>query len=220
MSCEFLINWYHFQDSAIGGWVNNLRGYIDSFFDQLEVYEDIEKGHNFKPFIHQAVLEFLEAESKPTALAVYQAFFDSYRIKLPGQNNPFIDLLDVLRSYEESAATLIDKQRDHYIHSVNVFILGLCVYARNSNYQAAFNFRNLDKTEYPYSYDTLHEEFFYRWGLASLFHDIGYPIEIIGKQISKFMNFVSGIDSDLKAKSRLEFENLEELNAIAEIVPK
>jgi hypothetical protein len=186
----------------------------------LDVYEDLEKGHNFKSFIHQAVLEFLESESKPTALSVYQAFFDSYRIQLPGQNNPFIDLLDVLRSYEESAATLIDKQRDHYIHSVNVFIIGLCVYAQNINFQTAFNHRNLDKTDYPFSYDTQHEEFFYRWGLASLFHDIGYPIEIIGKQISKFMNFVSGIDSDIKAKSRLEFENLEELNAIAEIVPK
>jgi hypothetical protein len=41
----------------------------------------------------------------------------------------------------------------------------------------------MDKTNYPYSYDTRHEEFFYRWGLASLFHDVGYPVEIIGKQI-------------------------------------
>lgn len=200
--------------------MNNLRNYTDKFFSELEVYEDLANGHSFKSFIHQAVLEFLESESKSSALAVYQAFFDSYRIKIPGQSNPFVDLLDVLRSYEESAATLIDKQRDHYIHSVNVFILGLCIYAQNRNFQAAFNHRNLDKADYPNSYDTLHEEFFYRWGLAALFHDIGYPIEIISKQISKFMSFVSGMGSDGKPRTRLEFENLEELNAIAEIIPK
>ena len=67
------------------------------------------------------------------------AFFDSYRIKLEGSTNPFIDLLDMLRAYEERAATLIEKQRDHYIHSVNVFILGLCIYSQNKNYRLSFD---------------------------------------------------------------------------------
>lgn len=66
---------------------------------------------------------------------------------MKGENNPFIDLLDVLRSYEENAATLIDKQRGHYIQSVNVFILGLCVYTQNGNFRAAFDAVNMDKKE-------------------------------------------------------------------------
>ena len=200
--------------------MNNLQKYLDRFFDELEVFEDISRGHSYKAYIRQAVYEFLENESKKNAFAVYEAFFDSYRITLAGDSNPFIDLLDVLRNYEENAATLIDKQRDHYIHSVNVFILGLCIYTQNANFGAAFDATNMDKTDYPYFYGTKHEEFFYRWGIASLFHDVGYPIEIIGKQISKFMDFAAGVDGDIKINSHLEFDSFEELNSIAEIVPK
>ena len=200
--------------------VNNLRTYTDLFFDELEIFEDIERGHNYKAFLRQAIIEFLENETKETAFAVYESFFDSYRITLAGESNPFIDLLDVLRSYEENAATLIDKQRDHYIHSVNVFILGLSVYMQNKNYRNAFDTAVMDKLEYPYSYETKHEEFFYRWGLASLFHDVGYPVEIIGKQISKFMNFATIVDSNIRINPHLEFDNFEVLNSIAEVIPK
>lgn len=200
--------------------MNDLKNYTTHFFDELEVFEDAAKGHSYKAYMRQAVLEFLDNETKVTAFSVYEAFFDSYRITLKGDTNPFIDLLDVLRSYEENASTLIDKQRDHYIHSVNVFILGLCIYTQNQNFRKAFDAVNMDKTDYPYSYDTKHEEFFYRWGLASLFHDIGYPVEIIGKQISKFMNTATAMDSEISVKSHLEFENFNELNSIAEVMPK
>lgn len=200
--------------------MNHLIKYINRFYDELEVFEDISRGHSYKAYMHQAILEFLENETKESAFAVYQAFFDSYRITLKGESNPFIDLLDVLRSYEENAATLIDKQRDHYIHSVNVFILGLCIYAQNKNYRKAFDTVNMGKANYSFSYDTKHEEFYYRWGLASLFHDVGYPVEIIGKQISKFMDFATEVDGDIKVKSHLEFENFNDLNTIAEVIPK
>ena len=200
--------------------MNTLIKYINSFFNQLEVYEDISNGHNYKAFMHQAVLEFLENETKITALSVYEAFFDCYRIKIEGESNPFIDLLDVLKSYEENAATLIDKQRDHYIHSVNVFILGLCIYSQNANYRSVFQSINLNKTEYPFSYDTCGEEFFYRWGITSLFHDVGYPVEIIGKQVAKFINFAANVDTKIEIQSHLEFDNFEDFNSIVEIIPK
>ncbi|MDD3520685.1 MAG: RyR domain-containing protein [Actinomycetota bacterium] len=201
--------------------MNNLQKYVNHFFDDLEVFEDVARGHEYKTYIRQAVLEFLENESKKTAFAVYEAFFDSYRITLKGEKNPFIDLLDILRNYEENAATLIDKQRDHYIHSVNVFILGLCIYISNSSYRSVFNSVIMNKNDYLYSYDTRHEEFFYRWGLSSLFHDVGYPVEIIGRQISKFIDFATLADGRIgMVKSHLEFDNFEVLNSIAEVVPK
>ena len=129
--------------------MNNLQNYSNHFFDELEVFEDLSRGHSYKVYLRQAVLEFLENETKKTAFSVYESFFDSYRITLAGEINPFIDLLDVLRGYEENAATLIDMQRDHYIHSVNVFILGLCIYTQNTNFRAAFDAANMDKTKYP-----------------------------------------------------------------------
>jgi hypothetical protein len=194
--------------------------YTNKFFDELEVFEDISRGHSYKAYLRQAVIEFLENESKETAFAVYRSFFDSYRITLEGNTNPFIDLLDVLLSYEERASTLIDKQRDHYVHSVNVFILGLCFYSQNPRFRAAFSDVHLDKSSYANSYDTKHEEFFYRWGIASLFHDVGYPVEIVGKQINKFISFATEVDQQGKVRTHLEFDDFDEFNSIAEIQPK
>lgn len=201
--------------------MNDMRAYVVQFFDELEVYEDVERGHCYKVFIKQAILEFLEHETKDTAFAVYRAYFDSYRISLAGASNPFIDLLDVLKNYEENAAVLIDKQRDHYIHSVNVFILGLCIYARNEKYRAAFRKAIIKRENYPYAYDTKNEEFFYRWGLASLFHDVGYPVEIVGRQINKFIDFATNVDGGKASVNvQLSFGNFDELNHISEVIPK
>ena len=200
--------------------MNHIIKYQNQFFDQLEVYEDLARGHNYKAYLRQSVLEFLDDETKETAFGVYRSFFDSYRITLEGKTNPFIDLLDVLLSYEERASTLIDKQRDHYVHSVNVFILGLSIYSQNPNFRAAFDSVNLDKSSYPFSYDTKDEEFFYRWGIASLFHDVGYPVEIIGKQINKFISFATEVDRQGKVKTHLEFDNFGQFNSIAEVSPR
>jgi hypothetical protein len=201
--------------------MSDMRRLVEVFFDELEVFEDKERGHCYKIFMYQAIREFLDNETKETALAVYRTFFDSYRIVLKGSSNPFIDLLDVLKSYEENAAVLIDKQRDHYIHSVNVFLLGLCVYAGNARFRAAFEKTVMDKKEYPFSYDTRNEEFYYRWGLASLFHDVGYPVEIVGRQINKFIDFATDVGGkENPVNVQLSFENFEELNRIAEIIPK
>ena len=165
--------------------------------------------------MQQAILEVLRNETKDTAFAVYRTFFDSYRIRMAGQSNPFVDLLDVLKNYEENASILIDKQRDHYVHSVNVFILGLCIYSGNRKYRVAFHKTNMDKKVYPFSYDTKNEEFFYRWGLASLFHDVGYPVEIVGRQINKFIDFDTGAGGGTeKVNVQLSFENFNELNSI------
>ena len=76
--------------------------YLDHFFDELEMYDDLQRGHHYKAFIRTAIDDFLKSESKADAFAVYDAFFSSYRITLEGDRNRFIDLLDVLRNYEEN----------------------------------------------------------------------------------------------------------------------
>jgi len=201
---------------------NDLAAYIHDFFRELELTGD-DPGRSTKEFLEQSLEAFLNDETKETAFDVYKLFFGYYRIVLEGDKNPFMDLLDVLSAYEERAATLIEKQRDHYIHSVNVFILGLCVYIRNGKYREIFSKTVLDDKKYPENYKTKHEEFFFRWGLASLFHDVGYPVEIIAKQITRFLKFATDADHDDKKgpiKSHLEFENFRRLNSIAEVVDK
>lgn len=137
------------------------------------------------------------------------------------ESNTFLDLLDMMRSYEESAATLTAKQRDHYVHSVNVFLLGLAVYSQNKKYRTAFAGTVLDRAKYPDSYTTDHEEFFYRWGISALFHDVGYPVEIINKQTNQYLNFVLSAVYDergiLKAneiRTYIEYEDFSKFNIL------
>ena len=199
---------------------SNLTQFIDRFFDELEIYEDKERGHQYKPYLRQSITRFLGQETQDNAFAVYRAFFDSYRVAIEGSSNPFVDIIDVLRQYEATAATLIDKQRDHFIHSVNVFLTGLSIYAQNSRYRDAF-LHAVPEPEYQNAYTTKHEEFFYRWGLAALFHDIGYPVEIAGNQLNRFLRIITSADGgETRVRAKLSYENFDELNRIEEIVPK
>lgn len=203
--------------------MKTLQNYVQDFFTLLNSARKTEAEQRFTNAIKMALLTFLDDESKENAATVYDIFFSTYRIVLEGSKNTFIDLLDVLSAYEERAATLIDKQRDHYIHSVNVFILGLCIYSQNAHYRSSFKKTNIDKKKYPENYPNEHEEFLFRWGIAALFHDVGYPIEIIGKQIESFLEFATNADHDDskgKIKAHLEFQNFRRLNSVAEVTPK
>jgi hypothetical protein len=103
---------------------------------------------------------------------------------------------------------------------VNVFLTGLSIYAENEAYRKAFDSAVPEK-DYIYAYQTPHEEFFFRWGVAALFHDVGYPVEIVGHQINRFIRMVADADGDeVRIKAQIRFENFSELNHIREVVPK
>ncbi|MCL2114647.1 MAG: RyR domain-containing protein [Methanobrevibacter sp.] len=213
---------------------DNLKIYIEKFFDELELYDDKYNGHSYKDYFRLAVLNFLENENDYNASEIYRLFFEIYQItgedksESKGLNvvhdepNLMLDLVQTLKKYEENTGELIEKQRDHYIHSVNVFLLGLAIFSQNANYREAFLLANYDK-KYGYFYKTKNEEFFYRWGIASLFHDIGYPLEIIGKQMKKFINegvnFIT-TETDVftskksDVKTYLSFEDFNTFNTI------
>ena len=200
--------------------MSNLSQFTEGFFAALEMREDLEGGHSYKAFISEAARRFLENETQENAFEVYRSFFDSYRITLEGKSDPFIDLVDVLRCYEATAATLIDKQRDHYIHAVNVFLCGLAIWEKNPLFRAAFE-KSVPEEGFAAPYATKYEEFFFRWGVAALFHDVGYPVEIVGHQINRFIRMVADADGDeVKVKAQIRYENFSELNHICEVVPK
>ena len=199
--------------------MSNFLPYVNSFFDELEIFEDISRGHSYKAYIGGAVREFLNKEDRENALDVYRMFFDAYRISMPGEDNPFADIVDVLLRYEDTAATLIEKQRDHVVHSVNVFITGLCIYSACPAFREAFDSAVPEK-EYRNAYSTKHEEFFYRWGIASLFHDVGYPLEIVGRQLDEFISMVADADGqDIKVRAKISFDNFDELRSVSKVLP-
>lgn len=161
--------------------------YVKDFFELMGSISQSEHVY----MVSGALDDFFKDETTAKAYAVYQSFFDCYRLKTEGKRS-FIDVLDVLKQYEENAGELNDKQRDHYIHSVNVFQLGLAIYAQNATMRQAFSdFLTRGDKEYI-SYSNIHEEFLFRWGIAALLHDIGYPVEIINSQLRSYITFISG----------------------------
>jgi len=196
---------------------SNLSIYVNRFFDELEIYEDVKRGHLYKSYIRSCVGKLLQKESPENAFDVYKAFFDSYRIDIPGETNPFTDIILLLEEYEKTAASLIDSQRDHFVHAVNVFLTGLAVYIQNENYRKSFS-KAILESDYQFYYKTRHEEFFYRWALASLLHDIGYPIEIAGNQLNRFLRIVCDADGeDISTKAEISYSNFDELNCVKQI---
>ncbi|MDR2456030.1 MAG: hypothetical protein LBE49_05480, partial [Deltaproteobacteria bacterium] len=186
--------------------------YINSFFDDFLKDSSIEGAFYLKISLN----EFLEHETKEKALAVFTCFFDCFRIHLEGRN--FVDLLDALNAYEENSSVLLDKQRDHLIHSVNVFVLGLSVFAKNEHYARAFQTARV----YPYNgaLNSPSEEFLFRWGLAALLHDIGYPVEIINNQFKAFIKFIGESDGKKGADPFLDYFNFSAIDSIDEILYK
>lgn len=214
---------------------NNLKKYINDFFDELVLYDDYHNNHYYKGLLKAGIDVFLDNENAYNAYEVYQTFFMIYQItaedksekvtqKSPvNEPNTLLDLVKIMKKYEENTGDLIEKQRDHFIHSVNVFLLGLAIYSQNKNYRDMFQ-AYITSSPYEKFYriddNFSHEEFLYRWGVAALFHDIGYPVEIIGKQLNKFMNdSVKSISSTYGADTAIDFKDFNEFNTIVKINP-
>jgi len=162
-----------------------LQNYINEFFNNLQIWEDYQ-GNKYKDRIYNSLSSFIFQPNVQTATLVYQEFFSTYWIGIQQLKNPFVELIEMVRKYEFNAGKLLLNHRDHYIHSVNVFILGLAIFSRNSNFRSVVT----KYVMYPDSYSTHYEEFFYRWGLCSLFHDIAYPLEITYKQANEYIRFI------------------------------
>ena len=218
---------------------DNLIPYIEDFFNEFELYDDYMNGHKYKDLLEASIIRFLEFESTYTAHEIYENFFMIYQITEEdkseeknniksthiSESNTLLKLVNVMKDYEENTGDLIEKQRDHFIHSVNVFILGLAIYSSNPNYRKTFE-KYVKNSPYKKYYKTKDgkfspEEFLYRWGIASLFHDIGYPVEIIGKQLSKFINDSSqSISQKYNVNTTINFKNFNEMNSIIKVDPK
>lgn len=157
---------------------------------KMNLYEslNVASTHYFNSFhlmehegkLEDSITNFCKCPDEKTAMLVYQAFLYTYR--KTGLNT----IVAAMQNFEKTSSKLIPRHRDHYIHTVNVFLLGLAIYDRNEKVQKAVEI----KLQYPDSYPEIHEEFLYRWGMTSLFHDVGYPLEIAYKTINEFTSML------------------------------
>lgn len=203
--------------------MKKINKYIFEFFNELEVWEDINNNTMHKEKIINSIKEFMDKPNTETALNVYKNFFNTYWIGIQNEKNPFIELIEKMRDYEVNSGQLMKKQRDHYFHSIYVFILGICIFQVSKKYKKAFDKIILNKNNYYDSYNTKNEEFFYRWGISSLFHDIAYPLEITINQANRYLQFISSYsigEETKKVIAKLEISGLDNFNELPQLIPK
>ena len=154
------------------------RQYVDSFFDSL-FQNDTKGNRNNLSLLKAGLKEFSSSETEENASVIYRTFRNSYR--LSGEAD-LLGLMELMHTYEKRADKMVDSQRDHYVHSINVFLLGISIYSKSPTLRESFSKSRKDST-----FSNTDEEFLYVWGMASMFHDIGYPIEISYNKIRRFL---------------------------------
>ena len=129
----------------------------------------------------KAIGRFLNSGSREDAFDIYYCYCEIFKPFGVGYDTTGL-LLELLSEHEVNASSLLMKHRDHYSHSVYVFLIGLAIYKNNKALQNAYNEKyNLTENH------AAARHFLEYWGLASLFHDIGYPFEIAHQQMKAYV---------------------------------
>ena len=128
-----------------------------------------------------AVGRFLASGAKEDAFDIYYCYCEIFKPFGAGYDSTGL-LLELLSEHESNASSLLMKHRDHYSHSVYVFLIGLAMYKNHAGFRTAYNMK--------FGFAEGKEaacHFLEFWGLASLFHDIGYPFEIAHQQMKAYV---------------------------------
>lgn len=127
--------------------------------------------------LENAVDRFLKSGRKEDAFDVYFCYLEMF----VGDYEKTRRMIELLSEFEANGSGLLMKHRDHYSHSVYVFILGLAIYQSNAFFQMTYrNHYGLTDEQKAACHYLQH------WGLASLFHDIGYPFELPFEQVASY----------------------------------
>ena len=129
----------------------------------------------------KAIGRFLDTGSREDAFDIYYCYCEIFRPFGAGYDSTGL-LLELLSEHETNASSLLMKHRDHYSHSVYVFLLGLAIYRNNAAVRNEYN-RVYGLKDGPEA--ACH--FLKYWGITSLFHDIGYPFEIAHQQMKSYV---------------------------------
>ena len=120
---------------------------------------------------------FIDSGVAEDAYTVYYSWMEMFM----GEFGKSQKMVEMLSEFESNASSLLMKHRDHYSHSVYVFVLGLAIYETHEEYRNTFNHF------YGFTSEADNHRaaafFLAYWGLTSLFHDIGYPFEIPFEQV-------------------------------------
>ena len=174
----------------------NLKKYVDDFFNNLVLFDDNRNNHKYKGILKASIDLFLDNKTNYSALKVYEMFFMIYQINSKDKSDSEISILNEA-NIPLDFVRLMNKYAymagyDILVHSVDVFILGLAIYSQNKNYRVHFSTYVIDSPYDKYfrrdDERVSHEEFLYRWAIASLFCDIAIPFEFMTKSLKNKLN--------------------------------
>lgn len=127
----------------------------------------------------RSIERFMESGCREDAFDVYFCFLEMFG----GGYSTSRRMIELLSEYESTASTMLMSHRDHYSHSVYVFLLGVAMF------DSIPIVRNEYKRFYKIKEDrTAAHHFLQFWGMTALFHDIGYPFEISFEQITSYFS--------------------------------
>ena len=160
--------------------------------------------------LEKAIHRFMLSGTAKDAFDIYFCYIEMF----VGTYGASRKMVEMLADFENNASVLLMKHRDHYSHSVYVFLIGLALFQKNKYIKEAYsNYYHLQNEK-----EAAHHYLKY-WGLTALFHDIGYPFEIPFEQVKAYFGntikqvpFVAykGLDEYIKlsAEEIVSFEKL------------
>lgn len=176
--------------------IEKTQGYKGTSINKNQIPYNMEKDVDRLCFSN-AIKRFLQSGKKEDAFDVYYCYLEMF----VGDYEKTRRMIELLSEFEANGSGLLMKHRDHYVHSVYVFLIGIAIYESNELYRNEYKkYYNLDddnKAAHHYL------EF---WGLSSLFHDIGYPFELPFEQVASYFE-VHG--DDRKQRPYIKYDNLD-----------
>ncbi len=130
---------------------------------------------------------FLNEGTDSAAFLVYYCYLEMFWDSTHSDPKRMITLLS---EFERNASPLLSSHRDHFVHSVYVFALGLAIYHQSAQFRAAYA-RSFDPQNDRSDFETGHKSachFLRLWGFTALFHDLGYPFELAYQQVDDYFD--------------------------------
>ena len=195
--------------------LSGIKKYVDEFFNDLTLYQDYRNGHSYKDYLENTITNFINNPNQYTTFEVYTQFFSIYQSTFDDMScerpdffnlepNYILHLIELLKKYDSSD--------NIYQYSVNVFLLGLAIYAKNKNYKESFKHYVLNspyKKFFRIDGELSNEEFLYRWAIASLFNNLTYTLSRSQNNVkTSFLNEfkeILNINSDINDLLDLDF---------------
>ncbi|MBC2699185.1 MAG: hypothetical protein HF976_14095 [ANME-2 cluster archaeon] len=136
----------------------------------------IENSNYFNNRLNREVIEFIDESNIDCKYKKAQKLIE--QLVEPHRKNQLYRHITELYEVEVATMSLTGK-RDHVLHSVNTFLLGLFI-----------NDKYLDK-----------KVDMFQWNISALFHDIAYPLEISQKIIERYFNKLNSIKCELDVEN-------------------